>query len=274
MRKDLNKQLCEHERVGSHRHYGEVRNVHRLNERYDDMYEDDEAGNYATGGARESIKYRYNYHYNTKEFGEHLSPLYGQIRKAVGRKWNDFYSELKTVFDARSVINNHILQHLYDRITLDVYVDDDGELMVRSSYRFGAEPLSDSWYEYYVDPRDGIIKINKGYTSYREVQRKRRAKEAAEQLKVKRVIDKDTELHNINGVWFEFKFKNFVGERVTEQYKSYSYRPTKKDRVFWITKTVYPKTYDILKKEYVEASRAAVSKRTLSHKELKKHGLV
>jgi hypothetical protein len=114
MRSDLNKVICEHERRGSRDSYRQVRRKRSFA-----LSED--------SPAFESMKARYGY--NTKAFGEHLNPLYGQVRKAVGRRWDDFYSVLRRNFDTRSVINAHILQHLYDRFEKDCYIK-NGEIYV------------------------------------------------------------------------------------------------------------------------------------------------
>lgn len=273
MRADLNKQLCEEERHNSSDCYGNYRHDRRANEKYDDMYDldnEDREDAYQMSGARESMKQRYKMHWHEKEFGEHLNPLYGQIRKAVGRKWDDFYSELSKVFDTRSVINRHILLHLYDHIDVDgVFVGDDGELYSRNKYNQQAYQIGEDTSQYYVDPRDGIIKINRKYKHYRTQRRQRDAEYVTEQQKVRRVVDDTTELHNLNGVWFEIKFRvfkpqiNVVWKNMTGPGYRYAYN-----------EYVYPYLYDVLKKETVSSNKVAVSKRTLSHKELKKHGLV
>ncbi|HEX5207865.1 MAG TPA: hypothetical protein VFW10_08705 [Steroidobacteraceae bacterium] len=181
MRSDLNKVICEHERRGSHDSYRQVRHKKSfaLNE---------------DSPAFESMKARYGG--NIKDFGEHLSPLYGQVRKALGRRWDDLYSDLRRNFDARSVINAHILQHLYDRFEKDCYIK-NGEIYVGPRhFRYGGWRLRDQRnVEFYVDPRDGIIKRNPWY-GYRE---------PIKELPVTLVeLDRDHVLRKVNGLWFHF----------------------------------------------------------------------
>jgi len=210
MRSDLNKVICEHERRGSRDSYRQVRRKRQfaLNE---------------DSPAFESMKARYGY--DTKDFGEHLNPLYGQVRKAVGRRWDDFYSVLRRNFDTRSVINAHILQHLYDRFEKDCYIK-NGEVYVGPTrFRYGGWRLRDQRHiEFYVDPRDGIIKRNPWY-GFRE---------PVKDVPVAFVeLDRDHVLRKVDGIWFHFKMadvppgrwlqdaagnRRFIGTRVIDMF--------------------------------------------------------
>lgn len=268
MREDLNKLLCERERPRSYDHYCNYRNLERFNSLHDVPYDDEDFAEPFTGigsGSRESMKYRYGW--DSKSFNENLNPLWGVIRKNVGRKWDKVYSELCQVFDKRSVINQHILTHLFQTVEINVVVE-DGELWVTQRYRSAPVQLRDSDVEYYVDPRDGILKFNAHRKSYRTVRREREAAEKAAKAKVLRVIDANTELHLINGVWFEVKFVSFEGTRTTKMVNNVWSKTSHMKTVI-----EYPYRYDVLKKTLVSDARVAVSKRTVSHKVLKRHGL-
>jgi hypothetical protein len=210
MRSDLNKVICEHERRGSRDSYRQVRRNKSFALREDSP-------------AFESMKARYGY--NTKDFGEHLNPLYGQVRKAVGRRWDDFYSVLRRNFDTRSVINAHILQHLYDRFERDCYIK-NGEIYVGPTrFRYGGGRLRDQRrIEFYVDPRDGIIKRNPWH-GYREPVRD------APVTFVE--LDRNHVLRKVDGIWFHFTIADvppgkwfqdaggnwrFIGTRVTDMF--------------------------------------------------------
>lgn len=197
MRQDLNKLLCERERVGHSKKYREA----RRNKKFANFGEEGELL-----PSNEGMKYRHTRGYgDTKSFNENLSPLWGLIRKNVGRPYDKFYSELCQVFDKRSVINQHILQHLDDFLVKTLYLV-DGELWVRGTYRQD-EKLKGSWVEYYVDPRDGIIKKNKHYRTWKQDSRGRRAKAEAERNARFVQIDANNVLRFIDGVWFHFELK-------------------------------------------------------------------
>lgn len=202
MRPDLNKLLCEHERYRSDDGYKNYRNLKKFNAKAGEELE-----NLPT---RESMKKRYGW--NVKEFGENLNPLYGLVRKYVGKKWDDFYSDLCKGFDRRSVINQHILQHLDWYVERNIRIDKDGTLQVPSSW--GTFPIESSSAEYYVDPRDGIIKKNKK-KSAAAVKKEREEKKRLERAKVFRQLDDNNVLRLIKGVWYHFEMKPLQPATVT-----------------------------------------------------------
>ena len=191
MRSDLNKVLCEHERRGSSKGFRAVR-------RDKDFARIDVEGEFTR--SHESMKQRYGW--DTKDFGEHLNPLKGQVRKAVGRRWDDFYSELCKNFDMSAVVNEHILQHLYDYVETEVIVK-DGKLFTRSySFGVGDLPLELDSCEFFVDPRTNIIRRNKHRRSWKARYRDRQKFEAEELAKVERKIDGSRTLKKVNDTWF------------------------------------------------------------------------
>lgn len=197
MRSDLNKQLCERERAGHRKRYKEVRNRRKF------KAVDEEASNLSS---REGMSWRHVRAGDTKSFNENLNPLWGAVRKAVGRPWDAFYSDLCKTFDKRSVINQHILQHLEQFVERNIY-EKDGQLVVRGFYGGQDRLLRESYVEYYVDPRDGILKKNKHYRSYKAEIRARQAEREAEEAKVFRQLDAKNVLRKINDVWFHFELR-------------------------------------------------------------------
>ena len=196
MRSDLNKQLCERERLSHSSKYGEVRKSKKYN-----LF--GEEGEFLPN--KESMKYRYGY--NTKDFNENLNPLYKQIHKAFKEKktWAEFYSDICKNFDKRSVINQHILTHLYDKISKNISLK-DGELWVNYAYG-GPMPLRmDSFLEYYVDPINDLIKKNPYYKSYKVKDKEYKEKELKEEALKTRWINEKTVLRKINGIWYIFDY--------------------------------------------------------------------
>ncbi len=198
MRSDLNKLLCERERSG---HYKKYRSARR-NKKFADWGEEGEKL-----PSNESMTYRHTRgRGDTKDFNENLSPLKGLVRSSVGRKYDTFYSELCQVFDKRSVINQHILQHLDDFLVKDIFLRDDQLWIGGRDYR-AWEPLKGSWVEHYVDPRDGIIKKNKHYRTYKQDSRDSAAKAIAAKQARYVQLDATNVLRFIDGIWFHFELK-------------------------------------------------------------------
>jgi len=197
MRADLNKLLCERERVGHTRSYKDVR--------HNKKFKSDPDGELPS---RESMKHRHaRGASDTKSFNENLNPLWGQVRKAVGRPWNKFYGELCQNFDKRSVINQHILQHLMQSVETQAYYK-DGELYTRNNYSGDIRLKDDTSTEYYVDPKDGILKKNKNYKRYSQINREHRKRREAEEEAVTRWLDDDNVLRKVGDVWFHFTLKD------------------------------------------------------------------
>lgn len=199
MRKDLNKQLCERERHGSYKRFGDDRHVKLFNDTRGDELEN--------MPSREPMKRRYQQGWREKDLNENLNPLYGLVRKNVNRPWNKVYSELCEVFDMKSVINKHILEHLFQMVELKTFIDDGGELMYRHTYRTGARPIKDEdGPEYYVHPTTGILLKNPHYVSWRQ-RRNKQAKEwrgGPKDTPLRKFISKTIELrrHTEDGPWF------------------------------------------------------------------------
>lgn len=199
MRKDLNKQLCERERSGSR--YYKFGRVRRDKGYAVDLRED------GSNHIREGMKRRYGY--DTKNFSENLTPLEGALRKAIGRRWDSFYSDLCKNFDMSTEINKHILQHLEQFCERNVVMK-AGALTVRGG-KYGAAdyPLFGSNVRIYVDPRDGIIRRNKYHLTYRQQEKARREQDTSNRYY--KVIDNDHVLRNEAGIWFIYTLAEIPG---------------------------------------------------------------
>lgn len=244
MRTDLNKLLCERERRRSTNNHRPYRRAKKFAPDLDPV-DGGKAG-------QEGMSFRYGY--DGKDFNENLTPLYGQVRKAVGKPWDKFYSELCKVFDKRSVINQHILGHLNDFVERNVY-EKNGKLYINREYGFEKDtPLEESFCEFYVGPHDGIIKRNKHRTTYRQRLQARRLQEEKEQAKIYVPISDKQALGKIGEIWFVLDIEELPpGESKWDVYRGgYVAR----------NKYIHPinKTYH-------------VRKRSASKKLLKQHGL-
>jgi hypothetical protein len=208
MRGDINKLLCERERHGHSACYGDTRNAKALSDSYE----------YAAGG-KQSMSRRHNIRGYTKSFNENLNPLKGWLHKCLGKNWDKCYSELRKTFDARSVINQHILQHLYDYIDTKAFLDDDGRVMTIRRYNTTIVPIKQSYGIYYVCPKSGVVKLvnkqpRKSVIAEQEAEKQRKIDA------VFRVYDKDTHLHLIDGIWYAFTLKD-MPEAKSEYVKPY-----------------------------------------------------
>lgn len=223
MREDFNKLLCERERRGSRNKFANVRNI----KRFTNSKDNDEFSDLPD---REGMKTRHNYNYRRKEFNENLNPLKGFLNARVGKKWDKVYSEICATFDKRSVINQHILVHLFDYVNNEVWMDENRKLFETNlySYRGPREvPFANNFQsKYFVDPRDGILKKNPNYQTWAQRSRILNDQRIVEQANLVRTIDDQNKLEKIDDIWyrvtstpyiyFEKRFTGYDESKVNE----------------------------------------------------------
>lgn len=147
----------------------------------------------------------------TKSFGENLAYLPRFLNKNIGRSWDAIYSEVTKNFDRRSTVNDHIFQHLFDYVVeAKDLMEIEGKLYFFSKFRTEPFPLDEAagfTGELYVDPRDGILKKNLKYKTYKQVQAAGREKNKQEAAAKKKVLSPFEELHLIKNKWYLFTIK-------------------------------------------------------------------
>lgn len=127
------------------------------------------------------------------QFSENLPPLRRFLERQVGRPWDKVYSEIRAHVNADSATQYHILQHLYDRLAVQVWREPDGELWCR--FRWGRQTrLTDRWGpNLYVCPDTGLL---------RRVKRPKRAITRKPPDHLPATSD-DHEYRDLNGQWYE-----------------------------------------------------------------------
>lgn len=92
----------------------------------------------------------------TKFFTDLLGPLKRFLASRVGRPWDEVFSELKAVLDARSLLQQHVFVHLEQMVHVRV-VRVDGELLALG--RYGPAPIRSGRRRssFYVDPDSGRL---------------------------------------------------------------------------------------------------------------------
>lgn len=202
---------------------------------------------------------------------ENLRPLQRYLRSQVGRPWNKVYSEIASTIDRRNTVQQHVYQHIENFVAIKVAWQ-DGRLVDLDAYG-GMDELSQ---ELYVDPRTGLLRLNKNYRSWGQRRRERaREYEAADHAR-RRIIDDATQLHLIDGEWYEIRFSPLP----TGEWKDVVVRGRT------VRKYVEDRRYDVLLKRMtteIDSDRTrlhgfepryASAKRQLSHREKKSYGLL
>lgn len=241
MRKDMYKVIVERPRSWK----GQDEQAARLRDDYD-------------GPARLGMRAGYGY----RALNENLAPLRRYLLAQVGRPWDKVFSEICTGIDRRNTVQQHIHQHIEDFIATQVTVR-DGELIDLSRRDWVVPKFGGIRQQLYVDPRTGLIRINKKYRDWRNFHSTYGEKQKRAQAEVdacRRVLDERTLLMRLNELWFEVKLAKLSGE-------------PRYDVV--LRRELSNVNSDAQKRILVYGSRDlyAASKRQLSKRELKTHGL-
>lgn len=136
-----------------------------------------------------------------KELNENLAPLRRFIQSRVGQPWDAVYSEISQHLRADNAVQQHVRDHVEDFVAVRTRIV-DGEIWVTS--RWGRpHPLAGSWDEFYVDPRDGILRRNANRETYSQRRRRENEKRQAEEAARVHVAKDGTEYRKVEGIWYE-----------------------------------------------------------------------
>jgi len=209
--------------------------------------------------------------YGRPHLNENLNPLQRYLRAQVGRPWDKVYSEIAQTIDRRNTVQQHVYQHLDGFVAVKVAWQD--ERLVDLDAWSGVGEVSQ---ELYVDPRTGLLRRNKSYRTWTQRSRERARKHEAEIHARRRIVDDATQLHRIDGEWYEIRLAPLPpGEMKDVMVRGHKVR-----------KYVTEQRYDVLRKcmtaeldlemAQVYGIRLvyAASKRQLSHREKKNYGLL
>jgi hypothetical protein len=126
----------------------------------------------------------------TKHFSEHLGPLRRYLRSQVGRPWNSVHSEICQHVRPDSVVQQHILTHVWGYVAFEVIIR-DGVPCSGAARRFG-RPLEPG--DLYVCPQTGFLR------TARAPRRK--------QIRRHFSADATVQYHLVLGVWHEVRLQN------------------------------------------------------------------
>jgi hypothetical protein len=208
---------------------------------------------------KEGMRRRWTDH---KELNENLAPLRRFLASRVGYHWDSVYAELSAHLTPRNAVQQHVRSHLTNFVALHLLVTGDGALADSSwrgvGWRHG--------YDFYVDPRDGILKRSlSDKTQRREAQRQRQRAALRRAHAEVIVLGSMRELHRIHGIWYQVDFLPFP----SRQNAVPAARACRTGRVV-------PQNggYDILQHTWVmTGERYAANKRQLTTHELRQHNL-
>jgi hypothetical protein len=126
---------------------------------------------------------RYNHHY---------VPIRGFLRKNLGRKWDDVYSDFCRKIDRRCDTDYMILNDFKREVSTRTFLQ-DGKILEQTKYCYGPNQVDG----FYVHPETGILEYKSLRLSKRQVKDKWRQKEFIP------VPNREGWFYkNFNGLWF------------------------------------------------------------------------
>lgn len=147
---------------------------------------------------KQGMKYRLA---DTKSLNENLAPLRRYLARQVGRPWSKVYAEISAHLKATSAVQQHVRDHLKDYVAVKVSLNKAGEPMVVSRWRRS--------YDFYVDPRDGILKRAKADTDKARKRAKEQCRQrlALAQSRVDKIkLAPGSDLRRLEGIWFAVNY--------------------------------------------------------------------
>jgi len=167
LRKDMGRLLVEHPRHG-------LRGKHKRQldprEDLDDLPTREHMGR--------------NWHPAERELGDRLAPLKRFLTSAIGRPWDDVWSEITRSTNRWEVKGDHLLQH----VRHSVYMTPGEWRAVNDRYAWGSP------HGFFVDD-EGVLR-------YRAHQRRRRRIHEAKEFGVVEIAYMRTEIREIGGTWW------------------------------------------------------------------------
>lgn len=136
-----------------------------------------------------------------KRENRHSGPIKQFLRSRVGRKWDDVYSEIAAVCDLRSGPQRSVYDLIEVRVTTDVVMIDD------EPHDSKGMPIGGygDWQDFYVDPKDGTLKIAEN-RRYRYMRQRRSVEDYV-------VIDDLHQYRLIDGIWYLITFEKYGAHR-------------------------------------------------------------
>lgn len=185
MRKDMIKVLTERPRAGGRRDYKSLRRTGKH------VWRSDED---ASGGLQ-GMRRPHKEHGEWKEFTDLLGPLHKFLKSRVGKPWDKVFAEIAGTIKGKSTQSDHLREHVKRMVVTDLAWE-DGKLVHANGTEF---KVFGHYREFYVDPRDKILKVvtEKQRRKWRDA--KTVIKEQEDELKTK----EGQLFRRFDGIWYE-----------------------------------------------------------------------
>ena len=222
-----------------------------------------------------------------KELNENLAPLRRYLERQVGRPWSKVYSQIAQNLRVDSTVQQHVRDHLHDFVAVK-------PRRVASGWRPGRAIW---WQPLYVDPVTGLLCRTDRLPEEKARRRAARNRPAAPIERI--ALGEDAELRLISGLWYHVQLARLPEptyqvclEVRTRFCNGYSRRGGTYEVELPVRRLITPKMRDVVTGEWIAVGPEtdsfedwkryrrehpmrcyAVTKRVLSRRELRRHGL-
>lgn len=139
--------------------------------------------------------------YSSKELNEHLSPLKRFLARAVGRPWDNVWSEICSVVSSDTAVLKHVRDHVKGYVFTDAAFDENG---TPHDPRVGHD-VSSIVHMFYVDSQGILIRTPVKWT--KQAYKERRDKVDNQHKKSFKKTDDGKVFCRIENVWFEVSYE-------------------------------------------------------------------
>ena len=150
----------------------------------------------------------------SKSLNENLAPLRRYLEKQVNRPWDKVWSDICENLSTASTVQQHVRDHIIDFVGMHSFVK-AGTVFVAP--RHGSlQPLAESHYRLYVDPRSGLLRKNKHYKSWSAKYRETKAAAAKHRATRMRELGPNLQAHRLDdNCWWEIRLAPIPTKIVT-----------------------------------------------------------
>lgn len=153
-------------------------------------------------------------HSKRKSLNEHLNPLRRYLESQVGRPWSKVYAEICQNLDSRKATGLHILQHLFDFVSVDTFLQGKA-VMVWARWGRARQALPVSGL--YVHPVSGLL---------RKTPEKKRANDFRYAGPITELtLEAGVVYRKIDDVWRRFEYRQRDPDEIAEIVRFYEDKP-------------------------------------------------
>jgi hypothetical protein len=151
-------------------------------------------------------------HSGEKSLNENLAPLRRYLESNVGRPWSKVYAEIRATLDSRKATGLHILQHLFDFVAVDTWLDGRTVMVWGSGWPRRTQPVTGL----YVHPVSGLLR-----------NAPHRAKTHLAKPVTELRLEANVACRLVDGVWYRFEYAEHDPDDIAEVVRFHMDQPAR-----------------------------------------------